>query len=225
MKADARAEAGRGADRAGSGRRGVLFVVSAPSGAGKTSLIAEVLRRMPEVSLSVSYATRRPRPHEKDGREYHFRAESEFQAMAERGEFVEYAKVHGNWYGTHAGTLEAMRAGGRDVVLEIDCQGARQVKNAFRHGVFIFILPPSMEELRRRLMTRDSETPEMMEQRIANARREFAEAPFYDYRVVNDRFEDAAADLQAIFRAEQIRAQDHKALLEQFMPQDTQVDG
>lgn len=212
-------------ERAQARRQGVLFVISAPSGAGKTSLIAEVLQRMPEMSLSISYTTRRPRPHERSGREYHFTDEASFHAMAERGEFIEYAKVHGNWYGTHAGTLEEMRAHGRDVVLEIDCQGARQVKNVCRSGVFIFILPPSMEELKRRLLARDSETPEMMEQRIANARREFAEAPFYDYRVVNAEFQDAAADLQAIFRAEQIRAQDHRALLEQFIPQDTQVEG
>ncbi|MCA9773845.1 MAG: guanylate kinase [Myxococcales bacterium] len=206
----------------GRKRRGRLFVVSAPSGAGKTSLIDEVLKRMPRLALSISHTTRKRRAHEVDGREYFFIDEPEFRRLIDAGAFLEYAKVHDNWYGTQGDTVERMRMAGRDVVLEIDCQGARQVKNAFPRAVFIFILPPSLEELERRLVARDSETPAELERRLANAKREFLEAPWYNYIVINDDFEEAAQDLCAIIRTEIIRQRDYRDLLSQFNPHESQ---
>ncbi len=183
-------------------RDGILFVVSAPSGAGKTSLCKEIIDFFPGLRHSVSYTTRAIRPGEVDGVDYHFVSKQTFEAMAGRGEFAEWAEVHGNCYGTAISTLEAAQAAGYDVLLEIDCQGAAQLKENLENGVFIFILPPDYDVLRRRLEGRQTDAPEVIERRIANAAGEIKEAVWYDYIVINDDFAVAVDEFKAIITAE-----------------------
>jgi guanylate kinase len=186
-------------------REGILFVISAPSGAGKTSLCKEIIDFFPELRHSVSYTTRPPRLGETDGEDYHFISRETFSAMAAEGAFAEWAEVHGNCYGTAISTLESCRAAGRDVLLDIDCQGAAELKKSRQQGVFIFILPPSFDELRRRLRGRNTDAPEIIERRIANARGEIQEAVWYDYLVINEEFPIALEQLKAIIIAERCR--------------------
>jgi guanylate kinase len=186
-------------------REGILFVISAPSGAGKTSLCKEIIDFFPGLRHSVSYTTRSPRPGETEGRDYHFVSRETFSAMAAEGDFAEWAEVHGNCYGTAKKTLESCRAAGQDVLLDIDCQGAAELKKNWRQGVFIFILPPSFQELRRRLRGRNTDSPEVIERRIANARGEIREAMWYDYLVINEEFPVALEQLKAIIVAERCR--------------------
>lgn len=180
---------------------GTLFIVSSPSGGGKTSLVKALLEAEPEVRLSVSFTTRAPRQGEVDGRDYNFVGLPEFQRMTEAGELLESAEIYGNRYGTSQKWVEAEFARGRDVLLEIDWQGARQIRAAKPDCVSVFILPPSRAELERRLRGRGSDAPEVIERRLHNSREEIAHAHEFDYIIVNDRFEDALADLQAIVRA------------------------
>ena len=182
-------------------RPGIIFVVSAPSGAGKTSLCKELIDFFPSLRHSVSYTTRPIRPGERPGIDYHFVTAEVFQAMVSAGEFAEWAEVHGNCYGTALATLEAARNAGVDILLEIDCQGAAQLRQRLPQAVFIFILPPSFEELRRRLVGRNTDSPEIIERRIANARGEIRAATGYDYLVVNDDFALALDQLKAIMNA------------------------
>lgn len=189
-----------------AGPVGNLFVVSAPSGAGKTSLCKEIVDFFPRLRHSVSYTTRPPRAGEVDGRDYHFVARDAFNRMAAAGRFAEWAEVHGNGYGTAIATLEEARAGGFDLLLEIDCQGAARIKRNYRHGVFIFILPPSIDELRRRLEGRGTDSAEIIARRIDNARGEIQQASWYDYLVVNDDFSRARDELRAIILAEGCRS-------------------
>lgn len=187
-------------------REGVLFVISAPSGAGKTSLCKEIIDIFPDMRHSVSYTTRTPRPGELHGRDYFFVDHAEFSRMIDAGEFAEWAEVHGNRYGTSLAVLNDCRAQGIDLILDIDCQGALQLKEKFEGGVYIFILPPSIAELRRRLDNRCSDSEEVIERRINNAAGEIKEARWYDYIVVNDLFSVAAEHLKSIVIAEQSRA-------------------
>ncbi len=187
-------------------RDGILFVISAPSGAGKTTLCKEVIDILPNLRHSVSYTTRQPRPGEVHGRDYFFVTAAEFQRMVEDGEFAEWAEVHGNLYGTAVRTLEGYRANGVDVILDIDCQGACQLKERYRGGVFIFILPPSFAELRRRLDCRNSDSAEVIQRRLENAAGEIRESRWYDYIIVNDVFTKAVEELKAVLMAEQCRA-------------------
>lgn len=189
-----------------SGSVGNLFVVSAPSGAGKTSLCKEIVDFFPRLRHSVSYTTRPPRAGEVEGRDYHFVARDAFDRMAAAGRFAEWAEVHGNCYGTAIATLEEARTGGYDLLLEIDCQGAAQIKRNYRHGVFIFILPPSIDELRRRLEGRGTDSAEIIARRIENARGEILQAAWYDYLVVNDDFSRARDEFRAIILAENCRS-------------------
>ena len=186
-------------------REGILFVVSAPSGAGKTSLCKEIIDFFPGLRHSISYTTRPPRTGETEGVDYHFVSRDAFSAMAEKGAFAEWAEVHGNCYGTAIGTLESCRAAGQDVLVEIDCQGAAQLKESWGKGVFIFILPPSIDELRRRLKGRNTDAPEIIERRVLNARGEIREAAWYDYLVINDTFEIALDQFKSIIIAERCR--------------------
>ncbi len=186
-------------------RNGIIFVVSAPSGAGKTTLCKEIIDFFPGLRHSVSYTTRPIRSGEVDGADYHFVSKQTFEAMVARGEFAEWAEVHGNCYGTAMATLEEAQAAGLDVLLEIDCQGAAQLKKNLRKGVFIFILPPSYEELRRRLEGRRTDAPEVIERRIANASGEIKEALWYDYIVINDDFSVALQEFKAVVSAEGCR--------------------
>ena len=184
---------------------GNLFVVAAPSGAGKSSLVKALLELDARLAVSVSHTTRKPRGQEQHGREYWFVDAPSFSAMVERGEFYEWAEVHGNRYGTSRGAIEARLRAGEDVVLEIDFQGALQIKQIFPEAVLIFILPPSWEELRQRLQRRGEDSPEVIEQRMANARVEVAQARQFDYIVVNALFETALFDLKTIVHAQRLK--------------------
>jgi guanylate kinase len=184
---------------------GNLFVVAAPSGAGKSSLVKALLELDAKLVVSISHTTRAPRGQEQHGREYWFTDEAEFRAMIARGDFFEWAAVHSHLYGTSRAAIESRIAGGQDVVLEIDWQGALQIKKLFRHAVLIFILPPSFEELRQRLERRGTDRPEVIDERMVNAHHEVAQAPHFDFVVINALFETALFDLKAIVHAQRLK--------------------
>jgi guanylate kinase len=184
---------------------GNLFVVSAPSGTGKSSLVKALLELDSRLQVSVSHTTRKPRGQEQHGREYWFTSKDEFQAMVERGDFFEHAEVHGNCYGTSRQAIEERIKGGEDVVLEIDWQGALQMKQTFPYAVLIFILPPSYEELLQRLHRRGEDAPDVIEVRMSNARIEVAQAQHFDFIVVNALFESALFDLKAIVHSQRLK--------------------
>jgi guanylate kinase len=184
---------------------GNLFVVAAPSGAGKSSLVKALLELDSHLHVSVSHTTRAPRGQEVNGREYHFVSEPEFRAMIERDEFFEWAQVHGNLYGTSRAGIETRMAAGEDVVLEIDWQGALQIKRLFPNAVLIFILPPSFEELLERLRRRGEDDAEVIATRMANARTEVAQARHFDFVIINALFETALFDLKAIVHAQRLK--------------------
>lgn len=186
-------------------RSGIIFVISAPSGAGKTSLCKELIDFFPSLRHSVSYTTRPPRSGEIDGVDYHFVTPERFREMVAEGAFAEWAEVHGNCYGTAFASLQAARQAGEDILLDIDCQGAEQLRRSLEHGVFVFILPPTLDELQRRLVGRNTDSDSVIARRIANARGEIAHAQRYDYLVVNDDFSLALEQLKAILIAESQR--------------------
>ena len=179
-------------------REGIILIISAPSGAGKTTLCRELLKRFPTMRESISYTTREPRPGEVDGKDYFFVSREEFQRMVAEDAFAEWAEVHGNLYGTALATVEEARKNGIDLVLDIDCQGARRLKEQIERCVYIFILPPSMEELRRRLVNRSSDSQDVIDRRLVRAAAEIKEARWYDYIIINDTFETAFEELTAI---------------------------
>ncbi|WP_374343716.1 guanylate kinase [Azonexus sp.] len=180
---------------------GNLYVVAAPSGAGKTTLVRMLLEREPAVRLSVSYTTRPPRPGEQNGREYHFVDVDSFRGMIERHEFLEWAEVHGNFYGTSKKWIADRLTAGEDVLLEIDWQGAQQVRELFPGAIGIFILPPSMEELTRRLTGRGTDAADVIARRLAAAQAEMRHVGEFDYVIINDLLDRALDDLHAIVRA------------------------
>lgn len=184
---------------------GNIFVVSAPSGAGKSSLVKALLELDSHVRPSISHTTRAPRGQEKHGREYYFVSAQEFDAMVQAQAFVEWANVHGNRYGTSKKAIEERVAQGGDVVLEIDFQGAMQIRQAFAQAVLIFILPPSWEELRSRLERRGEDAPEVIEMRLKNAAQEMAQAHKFDYVIINELFERALFDLKTIVHAQRLK--------------------
>src|SRR5512139_1479351 len=180
--------------------RGRLFVIAAPSGAGKTSLVRALMEREPSLRFSISYTTRRQRPNEVDGRDYFFVTREEFDAMAARGEFLEHASVFDNRYGTARGQVEAALAAGQDLILEIDWQGAQQVRRALPECVSIFILPPSRAELERRLRGRGTDAEDVIERRLLDAAADMAHWQEFDYVVVNEDFARALEDLLGVVR-------------------------
>ncbi len=184
---------------------GNLFVVAAPSGTGKSSLVNALLEIESKLAVSISHTSRAPRGQEQDGREYHFIGEQEFRAMVAEQAFLEWAEVHGNLYGTSKEAIRDRLAQGDDVVLEIDYQGALQVKHLFPTAVLIFILPPSWDELRQRLMRRGDTEPTVIERRMAAARNEVAQAKNFDFVVVNALFETALFDLKSIVHAQRLK--------------------
>jgi len=185
--------------------RGNLFVVSAPSGAGKTTLCRELVMNDHRLRHLVSHTTRRPRPGEMDGRDYTFIDETAFRRMVDEDRFAEWAQVHGNYYGTALDRLTGALDAGDDVLMDIDVQGARQIRGRSLDGVFIFIAPPSMEELERRLRNRRSDSDEVIRRRLAKARDEMSCLGEYDYLVLNDIFEQALDELRFIIMAARLR--------------------
>ncbi|MDH4428454.1 MAG: guanylate kinase [Acidovorax sp.] len=184
---------------------GNLIVVAAPSGAGKSSLVKALLELDSHVHLSISHTTRAPRGQEKHGRDYYFASQSEFDAMIEAGAFVEWALVHGNRYGTSKKAIEERIAQGSDVILEIDFQGALQIREAFANAILVFILPPSWEELRSRLERRGEDSPEVIEVRLKNAATEMAQVAKFDFVIINELFERALFDLKAVVHAQRLK--------------------
>lgn len=189
--------------------KGKLFVITAPSGAGKTSLIEALMRGDPSLKLSISYTTRAPRPGEQDGVDYHFVDDVTFLAMRGRDEFLESAEVHGYRYGTAKRVIADALARGDDLILEIDWQGARQVRSLYPDCVGIFILPPSVEELERRMRSRAQDAEAVIRRRLDNAREELAHAGEFEYRIINKDFDTARRELAEIIRKE--RAKTHGA--------------
>jgi len=187
--------------------KGLLIVISAPSGTGKTTLVHMLLKEFPDLEFSVSYTTRPPRPGEVDGKDYHFVDRKTFERMIEEGDFLEWAEVYGNLYGTSRTQVLRALNEGRDVILDIDTQGALQVKKNFPEAVLIFILPPSLKELERRLRSRGTDDEETIERRLKIAKEEIRRAPLYDYIVVNDVLEVAYENLRSIIRAEKLRTE------------------
>ena len=184
---------------------GNLFVVAAPSGAGKSSLVSSLLQVDSHLVVAVSHTTRAPRGQERQDREYHFTDDASFRAMIERREFFEWAEVHGHLYGTSRNAIETRITGGQDVVLEIDWQGALQIKQLFPNAVLVFILPPSWEELLQRLHRRGEDRPEVITKRMENARVEVSKAHEFDFVIINGLFETALFDLKAIVHSQRLK--------------------
>jgi len=198
---------------------GNLFVVAAPSGAGKTTLTRALLQREPAIGLSVSYTTRAPRPGERDGVHYHFVDADRFKALRDAGEFLEFAHVHDNWYATSATWLKAEVAAGRDVLLEIDWQGAAQVRNLVPDSVQIFILPPSLSSLQQRLVTRGQDDAPTIARRLNVAKDEIRHCEDFDYVIINQDFASAVDDLAAIVRSSRLRGAQQRARHRQLIAQ------
>lgn len=184
---------------------GCLFIVVAPSGAGKTSLVRALLGQRPGVELSISFTTRAPRPGEQDGVDYFFIDRAEFERLRDAGEFLEHAEVHGNYYGTSRRWIESRMAQGADILLEIDCQGAHQVLQLFPDAVGVFIAPPSIAELRERLLRRGQDSPEVIERRLFAARDELRQAGDFEYVIINQDFATALQQLLAIVDVARLR--------------------
>jgi guanylate kinase len=203
-------------------KKGNLLVVSAPSGAGKSTLCNKICETEPTIRQSVSYTTRKPRPGEVDGVQYSFIDEDEFRSMIIEGDFLEWAEVHGNFYGTSKKRIEDMMQQGIDVILDIDVQGAKQIRKIFPDSVLIFIMPPSMEELRQRLTGRESDAEDVIEKRLKNAHGEIKEYNHYDYVIVNDLIENALNDFRSIIAAERAKKSkiNNDWIKEQFLKED-----
>ena len=198
---------------------GNLFVIAAPSGAGKTSLTRALLERESGIRHSVSYTTRAPRPGERDGVDYHYVDIDRFMSLKGAGEFLEHAHVHGNWYATSATWLKAEVAAGRDVLLEIDWQGAAQVRKLLPDSVHVFILPPSLESLEQRLVKRGQDDPATIQRRLAAARDEIRHCGEFDYVIINQDFASAVDDLAAIVRSARLRSPQQSARYRSLLAQ------
>lgn len=195
---------------------GTLFIVTAPSGAGKTTLVSGLLERDPQVRLSVSYTTRAPRAGEVNGQHYHFIDVPGFRALRDKGEFLEWAEVHNNYYGTSKRWLEEQTRAGRDILLEIDWQGAQQVRKVFPKAVGVFILPPSVEELERRLRGRGTDSEDVIARRVLAARGEMRHVAEFDYVIINENLPAALEDLVAVVRASRLRYANQEARQPEF---------
>ena len=188
-----------------SSKRGTLYIVAAPSGAGKSSIVNAVLARDSDIALSISFTSRAARPGERHAQHYHFISADEFKAMIRAGDFFEYAEVHGDWKGTARQSVEPQLAAGKDVLLEIDWQGARQVREKVPDAVSVFILPPSRAALEQRMRSRGQDSEEVIQRRLAAAREEMSHYDEFDYVIVNDVFETAVEQMHAIFTASRLR--------------------
>jgi guanylate kinase len=183
----------------------ILFVISAPSGTGKSTILRDARRTDPRLTFSRSYTTRAPRGPELDGVDYYFTSKEDFEHRAAQGEFLEYANVFGNYYGTHKSEIDRAAAAGCDLVMDIDVQGARQLRERVPDAVLIFVLPPDRSELERRLRARSQDQPEVIERRLREAKAETSQYGIYDYILINDELDAAVADLRSIIRAERLR--------------------
>ncbi len=199
--------------------RGSIFIVSAPSGAGKTTLCKMITERLQSIEHSISYTTRKPRPGEIDGRDYYFVNKNEFMRMVEAGEFLEWAEVHGNLYGTSKTKLLERVNQGIDVILDIDTQGAKQIRQQGVEATFIFILPPSMDVLKKRLINRRSDSEDVIKRRLQNAIDEIADYKLYDYVIINDILEVAFEELKAVVLSKRVSISNvnHDWINEQFL--------
>lgn len=186
-------------------RKGQIFVISAPSGAGKTSLVKHVMEHVDELKVSISYTTRKQRPSETPSKSYHYVTKDIFEEKIHQGDFAEYAEVYGEWYGTDWQQLVSIRSEGFDVILEIDCQGARIIKEKIPEAHLVFILPPSMDELKNRLKKRNEDSDEVIEGRLAKASDEIQQCISFDYIVFNDQFGDACQDLISIIKSQRLK--------------------
>lgn len=183
----------------------LLFIVSAPSGAGKTSLCKEVVTRVPDLHFSISYTTRPPRPNEINGVDYQFVSPEKFRRMIEEGQLVEWAEIYGNFYGTPKTAVEEYRSKGKDIVFDIDPVGARSIKEAYKESVTIFVLPPSLRELKERLIQRGTDDGSVIKKRLDKARDEMEQSNWYQYRIVNDDFKSAVKQLNDIIASERLK--------------------
>jgi guanylate kinase len=201
---------------------GLFLVVSAPSGTGKTSICRQVLKLCPNIRFSVSYTTRSPRPGEVDGTDYHFISEEEFKERLDRGEFIEWAENFGNLYGTSGEAMHASLSRGLDIMLDVEPRGAKVLKENYPGGVFVFILPPTLDELRSRLNRRGFESPDVIERRFRRAVEEIKEVFWYDYVIFNDKLNVAIDQLRAIYMAEKNRRYRSNAKLQMFLEEANQ---
>ncbi len=197
--------------------QGLFIVVSAPSGTGKTSIVKELLKICPGIRFSVSYTTRTPRPGEVDGRDYHFITEADFRERIAAGEFAEWVENYGRLYGTSAKTMRTFLEQGFDLVLDVEPRGARSLKTSYPGGIFVFVLPPSLEKLKERLGGRGAEGPEAMKQRLDSAIGEIREIGLYDYVIFNDRLDEAVDRLRSIYVAEKSRRERLADRIEGFL--------
>jgi guanylate kinase len=197
--------------------KGILFIISSPSGGGKGTLIREVLRTVPNIGYSVSFTTRAIREGEENGTHYNFVSHLEFENLIEQGEFLEYALVHGNYYGTSHRQVEKEVSAGRDIILEIDVQGADTVREKTSESVEIFILPPSFEVLKERLIARQTETQENLSLRLANSLSEVQQYTKFDYIIINDEVEKAVKDLQSVIYAERCKRNRQNETIEKIL--------
>lgn len=209
--------------------RGTLYIVAAPSGAGKSSIVNACLARDPNIRLSISFTSRAPRPGERHAEHYNFVSAEAFERMVAAGDFFEYARVHGDWKGTARQSVEPHLASGRDVLLEIDWQGARQVRERIPEAVSVFILPPSREALRQRMRARGQDSDEVIARRLAAAREEMSHYAEFDYVIVNEVFDTAVDEMCAVFRASRLRRPEqetrHATLIQALLgPEDTASD-
>ncbi len=186
-------------------RKGVLFVISAPSGTGKSTLIHKLRNRHPALNFSISCTTRSPRQGERHGADYFFLDKKEFLARREKGYFAEWAEVHGNYYGTPLDHVEKLHAQGQDLLFDIDVQGALQLQKSLPQTVSVFLFPPSLDELKKRLLTRGTETEQTLQKRLHGARNEIAQAHHFDYHIINDDLEEAARLLEAVYLAQTVK--------------------
>lgn len=204
--------------------RGTLYVVAAPSGAGKSSIVNAVLARDPQIALSISFTSRQPRPGERHAQHYNFVSADEFKAMIRAGDFFEYAQVHGDWKGTARQSVEPQLAAGKDVLLEIDWQGARQVRAKVPDAVSVFILPPSRQALEQRMRNRGQDSEAVIQRRLAAAREEMSHYDEFDYLIVNEVFQTAVDEMCAIFSASRLRREPqvvrHAALVSALLSDD-----
>jgi guanylate kinase len=197
--------------------QGLIIVLSAPSGAGKSSISRRLLAACPDIEFSVSHTSRTPRPNEINGKDYHFISREDFQGRIDQGEFVEWVENYGNFYGTSGKAMHEILGRGKDLLLDVEPRGAKEIKKKFEDGIFIFVLPPSLDELLNRLEKRGHESPEVIKTRFTQAKRELKEVLWYDYTIFNEDLEMAVNQLIAIYRAEKCKTNRLHGKIDRFL--------